>query len=230
MKPAVFFAMLIFGSAVLHAESPALKKAKANFEVADAKLNKVYKTVSAELDKPKLAHLRELQRDWIAYRDYLSEASPAMEDSNRTDNPKATATYWKTMTEMTKDRIEFLQAFTGKNVPKGIDGEYHDDAGATVDLQETKKGVLFHITAVRGRSSANGELTGLAERNGDTAHYKQAAETVDDQPPCELVFTFIDGHILKIEEKSPDPSAGNGVHYDGEYYKTKKLSEPIKVE
>jgi hypothetical protein len=73
------------------------------------------------------------------------------------------------------------------------------------------------FSVVRGAASSTGQITGIATRKGNTAHFKDDA--VDNGKPCELEFTFIDGHIVKVVEVSPDPEAGPGVHYDGEYYK-----------
>jgi uncharacterized protein YecT (DUF1311 family) len=45
------------------------QQAAADFEKADAQLNKVYKQVQAGLDAEGLAKLKAAQRAWIAFRD-----------------------------------------------------------------------------------------------------------------------------------------------------------------
>jgi len=230
-KITTFLVLLVLGGAAVRGDDkPAVAKARAKFEKADTELNSIYKALAAQLDKAGAAKLREDERAWIQYRDDMSESAPSFMGNGTVDEPKSMADYWEAMTTFTRDRIEFLRVYTGKDVPQGITGEYSDCYGASLKLEETKKGVLFDLVAVRGHSASNGELSGVLQPKDGKAYFKQQRDPGDGEKPCELVFTFIEGHIVKIEQKTPDPDAGNGVYYDGEYYKTRKLAGHIKAE
>jgi uncharacterized protein YecT (DUF1311 family) len=205
-----------------------LAKARRHFETADAVLNKTYRAVCKELSGAKLAELRTKQRDWLQYRDEMADArslsDKAMEARRRPD-------YWEVMASLTEERAEYLSAYTGKNVPAGIRGEYHDSYGGILLLDEQQGRVAFSIEVVRGRASNEGSLDGLAilKKNGQ-AHFKDRADPSDPGEPCEITFTFIDSHIVTVEEKNAQKYQGNNAHFDGWYYKTGNLKEPIKLE
>lgn len=228
MKTPLLLALLALGAVVSRVEAgPSYGEMRAKFELADAELNKVYKATIAELDKEKAAKLREDERDWIAYRDEM-----VAHDFHEDENPKLDPDYWVTLAIYARERTAFLHAWSGKHVPSGITGEYSDSYGGTLDLEETKEGINFSINAVRTRAHNEGNIDGTLHRKGDKAYFKQQPGQEElFGPPCELVFTFIDDHIVKIEEKVPDSGAGHNVHYSGEYYKVgalKKTEEKSK--
>ena len=70
---------------------------------------------------PTLRRLIDNQRDWIEHRDDVAAFPPAL-GLTADDDPKKSAEYWETMTEMRRDRTEFLKIYSGKNVPGGISG------------------------------------------------------------------------------------------------------------
>jgi uncharacterized protein YecT (DUF1311 family) len=206
-----------------------LAAARSKFTKQDAALNTVYKTVIATLDKTGAAQLRKDESDWLKYRDDLSENAPHFNGHGDPDDPKTTPDYWDMMKSLTEERVGFLRAWTGRDVPPGITGEYSDCHGATLDLEETKSGIKFDLTAVRGPSAHNGEITGVIHPKGDTARFVEQLDTTISpaEPPCELTFTFIGGHIVKVAQKGRDPDAGMGVYYDGAYYKIGKLKKHL---
>jgi uncharacterized protein YecT (DUF1311 family) len=229
--PALVFAFFALLVAPVRAddESPKLARAKSDYEKADAALNKTYQAVRAELDKTKATELRDNQRDWIEHRDDVAAFPPAL-GLTADDDPKKSAEYWETMTEMTRDRTEFLKIYSGKNVPGGISGEYRDSFGGALTLEEKKNGVAFSVSVVRGHSGANGELDGLARRSGDKAFFKDKPERGEDREPCEITLTFIGGHIVKLEGKNTQFYHGARAYFDGTYFKTGPLKEHIEID
>ena len=228
MKLLALFAVLTLGVAVLRGEDKpmTLAQAKAKFEKTDAELNNAYKAAIAELDKTKVAELREDERAWITYRDDMAEGMPSFNTGQEVDEPEKTLDYWEAKASFTRDRIEFLKAYSGRTVPAGFTGIYSDSYGGDMEMEETKGGIKFHLTVVRGHAHNIGEISGVAARREDKAYFKQKLDEGDEGPACELVFTLTGGHIVKIEEKVRDPEAGNGVHYDGTYYKIGKIKKP----
>jgi uncharacterized protein YecT (DUF1311 family) len=206
---------------------PSLAAARTEFQAADAVLNKTYKTVCAGLTKSQVATLRELQRDWVQYRDqhaqdllHFNGDDPANEDT-----PEKSAAYWKYMTDITTTRIKFLKVYTGANVPRGISGAYSDFYDGYLTLKETKQGIEFSCDVVRGRAADQGDISGVAHLKGDKAYYKEVIppdQDDKDRKPAQLTFTFIDGHIVKVESKDTDYYQGMSANFDSTYYKTKE--------
>jgi hypothetical protein len=172
-----------------------------------------------------LAALRDLQRDWMQYRDqhaqdllHFNGDDPANEDT-----PEKSAAYWKYMTDQTTNRAQFLKVYTGANVPKGISGTYSDFYDGYLTLKQTKQSIEFSCDVVRGRAADQGDISGVAQLQGDKAYYKEVVPADQDNPdrkPAQLTFTFIDGHIVKVESKDADYYEGMGAYFDGTYYKT----------
>jgi len=232
MKALALCVALIAGieiNAIAAVDGSKLDKARKHFEAADAMLNTTYKSLCKELSKEKLAALREGQRDWLHYRDEMSAARSSNEQE---DVPlKHRSDYWEIMAGLTEERTGFLSAYSGKNIPGGITGEYHDSYGGTLQLEEKKDGIAFSIDVVRGQAQNEGEMDGVAIRKGSQASFKDKVDSAEPEgKPCEILFTFIDGHIVKVEEKVADKNQGYNVHFDGDYYKTGALKKSIKLE
>ena len=201
--------------------TPPLNQARKQFERADAVLNETYASVCAALNKTQIAELRNRQRDWIQYRDQKAE-SLLWFNRVKTDEPKESPEYWSYMTSLTEDRVEFLRVYSGAAVPKGISGEYRDFFDGDLSLEETKKGIAFSFMVVRGHSAHTGEISGVAIRKGDKAIYKEIVEHGGNRKACEITFSFIDGHLVKVEGKNTAYYCGMGAYFDGLYFKTKK--------
>lgn len=204
-------------------DKPSFENARTKFGKQNAELNEVYKAVMSGLDKTKAAQLREDERRWLQYRQSGVESYPRFNSGKWPETPAHSVDYWQAMSGYTKERIKFLRAWSGKDVPPGITGEYSDSYGRSLKLEETKDGIKFSIVAVTGSARHVGDLNGIAERRGDKAYYKEKLDLGDGRPPCELVFIFVEGHVAKVMEKARDPDAGMGVSYIGDYYKIGKL-------
>lgn len=191
-----------------------IMRAKGRFTAADTLLNSTYQTVLADAGK-KAGSLRELQRDWITYRDHMAEFGHA-------ENREAALAYWDAMLELTITRIQFLPLFNGKDVPKGLAGIYTDGHFGELELEE-KGGdaVDFSISVIRGPSYHTGELSGTARRKSSRMFYKEEVVPGEDREPAELTFTFMDGHIIKIEGKNTGHHHGARAYFDGTYYKSR---------
>lgn len=221
MKAALIFAVCILTALTAVAGSkPTLEEARKQFDVADALLNKAYKSVCAELSKEQMVALRGRQREWIQYRDQKAE-SLLWFNGVKTDEPKERAEYWTYKASLTEDRVEFLRVFTGAAVSKGISGKYRDFWDGDLSLEETKMGIVFSMSVIRGPSAHGGEISGVAQRKGDKAVYREVVEKGADRKACEITFSFIDGHIVKVSGKNTDYYHGMGVSFDGLYFKTK---------
>jgi len=205
-----------------------LRKSKRDFALADADLNKTFQKLRKNLPEDDFKELRDNQRKWIEYRDYMSADQPR-QNGFRGEDPKQSADYWESMASLTKSRIEFLEAAFDEGLPKGISGSYEDSFGGSLNLEERADGVVFQIEVVRGPTSHTGGLAGLASLKGDAAYYKEKVEAGDDREPCELSFSFSKGHIVRIDGKNTDYYHGARAYFVGIYYKVGKLEESIDL-
>ena len=108
---------LLVSIAQMHAQPQAAMnaKARAEFEQADAELNKTYEALLAKLrDAESKQKLKQTQRAWITSRD--AEAARAA-DQGGAGSMAPTIRYQK-MTELTRQRIKELKAMLG-NAPSG---------------------------------------------------------------------------------------------------------------
>ena len=191
-----------------------IARAKARFTAADALLNSTYHAVRAEAGK-KAGALRELQRDWIGYRDHMAEFG-------HFEKRETSLGYWEAMLDLTVTRIHFLPLLHGKDVPKGLSGSYTDGHSGELELREQEgDAVAFSISVVRGPSYHTGELSGTARRKGTKLFHKEEVEPGEDREPAELTFNFINGHIIELKGKNTGHHHGARAHFDGTYYKSR---------
>jgi uncharacterized protein YecT (DUF1311 family) len=205
-------------------KGPTLAQARADYAVADGKLNKAYAAAVVGLEKNEAAKLREDERDWIAYRDGMIEGDFHADEGSEKTEPD----YWEELAEYAKNRTDYLRGYAGKRVPPGIAGEYTDSYGGSIEFTETKEGVDFDLSAVRGMGHNNGEIPGTLTAKGDSAFIKEKLDAGDEGPACELYFKFGAGRSVEVDEKVPDSGAGAGVHYGGIYYKFSEVRKSPK--
>lgn len=211
-------------------EDPAkLDQAKRRFDLADAELNKTFSALRKGLPGDEFRNLRDHQRKWLEHRDYIASDQPR-QNGFEGDDLKKSPDYWEAMADLTKSRTEFLRRAFDEALPKGITGLYQDSHGGELKLEETPKGVAFSIDVVRGPTSHTGGLSGVATRKRNVAVYKEQIEAGEEREPCELTFTFIDGHIVKLDGKNTEHHHGARAYFVGTYFKVAKLDKPIDLE
>ena len=218
----------VFGIA---AEKPLLlDDARRQFETTDVKLNKAYQIARKELNPEQFAELKKLQREWLSYRDNKAMQLLWFNDRVEVDTPKKGepyAEYWHYKTDLTKERVEFLEVFSGVAVPKGFAGAYRDFYDGDLHITKIGDTLLFSMLAVRGRSAHTGQIEGKAKIKGNVAIYKARVPNDPEKKWCEITFTLKDEHIVEVKAKNATNDCGSGVYFDGTYYKT---SDPLILE
>jgi uncharacterized protein YecT (DUF1311 family) len=222
------FILLDSTGAAAEVKAPTLEQAKHHFAQTDAELNKVFDAFRKKLGRDGFKDLRDRQRQWLEHRDYISADQPR-QNGFEGSNPKSSAFYWEAMADLTEGRTRFLRASYDPALPKGISGVYEDSYGGELKLEETKEGVAFAIEVVRGPTSHTGGLTGMAMLKRDAAFYAEQVEASEDRQPCELTFTFVAGHIVKLEGKNTEFYHGARAYFVGTYFKVAKLDKPIDL-
>jgi uncharacterized protein YecT (DUF1311 family) len=104
---AVLAALAISGSAVAQSQHEMNRQAEADFEKADAELNRAYKKTLSDLDADGQKKLKATQRAWIAFRDAQAEFDA---DSEARGGSMYTMIYYGDLARLTRDRIKQLRA------------------------------------------------------------------------------------------------------------------------
>ena len=209
-------------------ESGSLPAAKRKFAAADADLNKTFQALRKKLAEDEFKELRDGQRKWLEYRDYMAADQPR-QMGFKGDDPKQSADYWEAMAGLTTARTRFLRAAFDSPPPAGISGSYEDSYGGELKLEERADFVAFQINVVRGPTSHTGGLVGLALLRDGTAVFKEIVEAGEDREPCELTFSFSKGRVVKVEGKNTDFYHGARAYFFGTYFKVAKLDKPIDL-
>ena len=187
-------------------------RAQKRYDAADALLNQRYKSVQAKLSGKKSGELKALQKRWIESRDYKAAGVERRQDETAPHN----LDYWDEMHSLTVTRVEFLDAFIGKNVEPGLAGEFFDYHGGTLTLTPKKQGLAFTFQVVRGPTAHLGDVEGVAKFNADKS---QALWVDPENQECKISFTFADGRIAEVTEENTDQYHGARAYFAGTYYK-----------
>jgi uncharacterized protein YecT (DUF1311 family) len=164
----------------IHAQTQAAMsaQARADFEQADAELNKTYQAVLKKLpDAESKQKLKEAQRAWIASRD--AEATRAAGEV-RGGSMAPTLRYEK-MTELTRERINQL-----KNVPR--DGATPDQEGTATLSPEPQKSA---------ETSAATETTAEPSSDVSPGQETNASESCDCPPSPDGKYAFLTSETEK---------------------------------
>ncbi len=221
---AALFASLLFVSAAFASDPKTIPAARSAYEKADKELNKVYSEARNALAKPALDKLRDAQRRWIEYRDYMAERQAALGGDNAAGaDSRDTLGFWLTRCDLTKTRIDHLRAVLGKGVPPGISGHYEDSFNGSIDLIAQDDKILFRIEVVRGPTLHTGEISGVAIRKNQTADFSDGGKDHDDKQPTTLRFEF-DGNQFELTGKNTQMYHGARAYFDGHYLKYRALT------
>jgi uncharacterized protein YecT (DUF1311 family) len=206
-------------------EADRLRFAKADYAAADAELNRVYGEIRETLkDQPEVwADLRQRQRDWIDYRDYIV-SHPATSGTDP-DAKQKSISYWDTMAGMTESQTEFLEIFSGESVPDGRDGIYVDARGGQLMIENADaESFDFSISVVRGPTFHLGDVSGKAKIGSDGV-----AVFVDTEPdafidgkPCIIRFE-LKGKRIQVSGENTMYYHGARAYFDGEFFKQSDL-------
>jgi uncharacterized protein YecT (DUF1311 family) len=172
-----------------HAESVA--RAKKRWQEVDAILNARYESIRKEVSQERFAELRQLQRKWLDYRNFMAKYQPSWMPESKFPLEQS-ADYWNSMEELTRTRLEFLRAWLGKEVEPGITGTYEDFEGGTLTLKQTAKGLEFLLEVVRGHNAHTDEISGVARLEGQQAFFADA-----EPSSGKLTFTIPGEHQVK---------------------------------
>ncbi|MBB07415.1 MAG: hypothetical protein CMN03_04040 [Roseibacillus sp.] len=221
----IFLIVAITLGSIPLAPGKELDRAKVEFAVQDKLLNEIYQDLRKTLPADLFAKVREDQRRWIGYRDYISSAESKRLQKNPEDDPD----YWTSAALMTVNRITWLKGWKGAGAPpsRGIpgkwDGIYRDSYGGELQIVERGGKLYFSLVVVRGPTFHSGACDGQAEVNGSMARF--SVRYSPDEAPAWLTFLNNrqgDGRIEVIGENTGF-FHGARAYFQGHYLRVQTL-------
>lgn len=194
------------------------KAARAQFEKQDQELNRVYQKLKKELAPETFALVREDQRGWVGYRDYISEWQKGYEDMSDEEAQLEMAA------ALTESRIEWLQAWQTAGQHEGLEGEYEDSYGGLLQIVKEKGVYYFALHVVRGPTFHVGYLHGKLRVNGSTAWFEVQDEGEEKPTWMTLVPTADDSGRIRVVTENARHYHGARAYFDNSYLRTGRVS------
>lgn len=207
------------------------QQAKAEFEKADKALNEAWAAAKKALSEPEFNQLKEEQRAWVEYRDYLAR-SPMYTGAEAHDELALDAPeYLHAAAGLEEMRTEWLKGLMREWKPEeALTGRWTDSYGGLIEVVETEGRLHFVIQCVRGPTSHVGGLSGIASWNAGLGWFSDKGRDKEKTDETNLCFILRD---RKLEVVGANTGYYHGVraYFGGEYVKTGALSpkEQAKV-
>ena len=212
---------MTFGQAAL---SP--RQARAKFEKADKALNAAWAAAKESLSESDFNKLKESQRGWVEYRDYLARSptytgADTQEEELAVDSPE----YFEAAAELADMRTQWLNGLVREwNSEEGLTGVWTDSFGGTIKMVEKEGELYFIIECVRGPASHVGGLSGVAVWNNTIGWFSDEGREKDKEEVTNLSFILRDTKQLEIVGANTSHYHGLRAYFNGDYVKTGKLA------
>ncbi len=217
---------LLMASALIptgHAEEIKKVASKVAFAKADAALNSTWTAVKAALPEGEFNKLKEEQRGWLEYRDYLARSPLYAGTGTQEELALDSAEYLDTAASLTAVRQQWLEALVKPQDESGLTGLWIDSYGGEIEIVESKGSLAFAITCARGPTSHTGDLGGVATWNAPIGWFSDKGDAKEDADEASLAF-ILRGSSLEIIGANTAAYHGARAYFDGMYVKVKPLS------
>lgn len=200
------------------------KQAKAKFEKADKALNEAWAEAKAALGEAEFNKLKESQRAWVKYRDYLARSPLYSGADSQGELALDSPDYLSAAAELEDMRTEWLRALVkDKAAEETLTGVWTDSYGGTLQIVQREGELFFIVECVRGPTSHVGGLSGVAEWNQTIGWYSDEGLDKDKEEVTNLSFTLRDNQ-LEIIGANTGHYHGARAYFDGSYVKTGGLN------
>lgn len=198
-------------------------QAKAFYEKADKALNEAWAAAKAALPESEFTELKEEQRGWVEYRDYLARSpmyTGAEADGELSlDAPE----YLEAAAYLAQDRTKWLKGLVREwGTDETLTGVWSDSHGGTVQIVEQDGRLHFIVECVRGPTSHLGGLAGIAAWNQTIGWFSDKGRDPVKEDETNLSFILRD-RKLEIIGANTGEYHGARAYFDGEYVKTGTL-------
>lgn len=204
------------------------KEAKAAFDKADHALNEAWAAAKRALPEGEFNKLKEEQRAWVEYRDYLAR-SPIYTGTNGSDALAIDApAYLEAAAGIEDMRTEWLKALIHDWKDETVTGCWTDSYGGSFEVVERDGHLHFVVQCARGPTSHVGGLAGMAVWNPNIGWFSDKGLDKDKTDETNLSFILRDKR-LQITGANTGYYHGARAYFDGSYVKVKPLDAKAQV-
>jgi len=213
-------------SVTSHAQEKKLtaKQAKAFYDRTDEALNDAWAAAKAALPEAEFNKLKEEQKGWVEYRDYLAR-SP-MYTGAETDGELAldAPEYLEAAAYLAEDRTKWLKGLVREwGAEETLTGVWSDSHGGTIQVVEQENRLYFVVECVRGPTSHLGGLSGIAAWNQTIGWFSNKDREEGKEEETNLSFILRDKK-LELIGANTGGYHGARAYFDGDYVKTGQLN------
>lgn len=227
LLPAFLVATLWVSTSVLAQNEPAPinpAEAKAAFDKADRALNEAWAAAKKALDESDFNKLKEEQRAWLEYRDYLARSPLYTGASAQDELPLTAPEYLEAASHLSNERVVWLKGLIrAQEGEETLTGSWSDSYGGSIDIVQKGNQLHFVIQCVRGPTSHVGGLAGIATWNESIGWFSDKGRADKGDDP-ETNLSFIQrNQKLEIIGAHTSYYHGARAYFDGTYVKTANL-------
>lgn len=208
-----------------------LSQAKALFAKADSALNAAWSEAREKLPESAFNELREEQRGWVEYRDYIATSPMYTGESGDEETIRETASYFEAASGLTESRTEWLKGLIAP-LPDGgsLSGRWIDSYGGHIDLVENGHQLHFMIEVVRGPTVHLGSIAGVAAWNERIGWFSDKGREEGKEDETNLSFIHRNNR-LEVIGANTMWYHGARAYFDGRYTRVADLSaeEQLRV-
>lgn len=198
------------------------KAAKAAFDKADHALNAAWAAAKQALPEEEFNKLKEGQRAWVEYRDYLAR-SPMYTGADAQGDPAVDSPeYLEAAAGLEDMRSEWLKGLIHEWKDETLTGYWTDSYGGSIELVEREGHLHFIIQCVRGPTSHVGGLSGIAAWNPNIGWFSDKGRDKEKTDETNLSFILRDKK-LEVIGANTGYYHGARAYFDGSYVKVKAL-------
>ncbi len=198
------------------------KAAKAAFDQADRALNEAWAAAKQKLPEAEFNKLKEDQRAWVEYRDYLARSPSYTGADAQGDLPLDAPEYLQAAASLEDMRTEWLKGLISDSQDETLTGYWIDSYGGNIQVVEREGYLHFVIECVRGPTSHVGGLAGIAVWNTSIGWFSDKGRDKDKTDETNLSFTSRDKK-LEIIGANTGYYHGARAYFDGKYVRVKPL-------
>lgn len=212
-----------------HADDAKKLTPKAAFAKADAALNAAWTAAKASLSESEFNELREDQRGWLQYRDYLARSPQFTGLTSQEELSLDSPDYLEAATGLTLERVQWLEALARNKEMDSLTGVWMDSRGGQIEIVEGVGSLSFSITCTRGPTSHGGDLAGIAKWNQRIGWFSDNPSSDDPKTVANLAFVLRNKRLEIIGANTLQYHGGRA-YFDGTYVKISSLPPARKKE
>ena len=178
----------------------------------------------ATLGEVEFNELKEDQKAWVEYRDYLARSpmytGAESQDELSLDSPD----YLTAAAAISDERTAWLRGLVREwGADETLTGVWADSYGGSIEIVEKDGKLHFIVQCVRGPTSHVGGLSGSAVWNNTIGWFSDKGREKDKTDETNIAF-ILDG-VLRVHGANTQHYHGARAYFDGEYIKTGNLTD-----